>query len=208
MPVKAGTTLDPQATRRRVLDSAVQLFYERGVHAVGVDEIAQHAGASKLTIYRNFGSKEGLVEAALRDRSERVHRWLATELEQIPAGRERVMALFDLLTRWYTEQGYLGCAIVNTAVETRHLNGVVRELPRAHLMRYRELLEGLLSEAGIAEPAALARHMLLLIEGATMITAIDGEAAAGHDARAAAEVLFDAARRNAQRDAQWDAETD
>jgi AcrR family transcriptional regulator len=193
MPVKAGAPLDPRATRARVLASASQLFYERGVQAVGVDQIAQHAGASKLTIYRNFGSKEGLVEAVLLDRSERIHQWLSARLAEVPAGRERVMALFDLLTRWYAEQGYRGCAVVNTAVETRHLNGPVRELPRAHLGRYRKLLETLLADAGVDEPTGLARQMLILIEGATMITAIDGDATAGHDARAAAEALLDAA---------------
>ncbi|MFC5145262.1 TetR/AcrR family transcriptional regulator [Streptomyces aureoversilis] len=193
MPVKPGATIDPLATRARVLSSAVQLFYERGVHTVGVDEIAHHAGASKLTIYRNFGSKEGLVEAVLEYRSEHIHRWLVTHLEGVPAGRERVLALFDLLIRWYERDGYCGCAVINAAVETRHLDGPVRQLPRAHLTRYRELLEELLAGAGAGRPAVLARHLLILIEGATTITAIDGDPAAGHDARAAAEVLLDAA---------------
>ncbi|MEH6377924.1 TetR/AcrR family transcriptional regulator [Streptomyces sp. KLMMK] len=195
MPVKPGASIDPRATRARVLSSAVQLFYERGVHTVGVDEIARHAGASKLTIYRNFGSKEGLVEAVLEYRSEHIHRWLVTHLEGVPAGRERVLALFDLLTRWYARDGYCGCAVINAAVETRHLDGPVRQLPRAHLTRYRELLEELLAGAGAGAGRAetLARHLLILIEGATTITAIDGDPAAGHDARAAAVVLLDAA---------------
>ncbi|MFH8981592.1 TetR/AcrR family transcriptional regulator [Streptomyces varsoviensis] len=193
MPVKAGTTIDPRATRARVLASAVQLFYERGVHDVGVDEIAQHAGASKLTIYRNFGSKDGLVEAALRDRSDRIHLWLTDQLAATAPGRERVLALFDLLTVWYARDGYRGCAVVNTAVETRHQDGPVRQLPRLHLARYRDLLERLLTEADIANPAPLARRLLILIEGATTITAIDGDPTAGEDARATAELLLDAA---------------
>ncbi|MDT3398385.1 TetR/AcrR family transcriptional regulator [Streptomyces sp. B1866] len=193
MPVKAGTAIDPGATRARVLASAAQLFYDRGVHSVGVDEIAQHAGASKLTIYRHFGSKEGLVEAVLRSRSERAHDILAARVAEEPPGPGRVLAIFDLLTRWFGEKGYRGCPVVNTAVETRAHSGAVREVPRAHLARYRELIEGLLTEAGVAAPAALARQVLLLIEGAIAVTAIDGDITAGRDARDAAETLLTAA---------------
>ncbi|NLU76226.1 TetR/AcrR family transcriptional regulator [Streptomyces sp. HNM0575] len=193
MPVKAGSTLDPEATRARVLDSAARLFYERGVHVVGVGEIAQHAGASKLTIYRYFGSKDGLVEAVMERRSARIHDWLARRLADAPPGRERVLALFDTLAHWYAERDYRGCAVVNTSVETRHGEGPVRELTRRHLTRYRELLSELLADCGVARPVPLARQLLLLIEGSTVVSAIEGDPGAGRDARAAAEALLDAA---------------
>jgi AcrR family transcriptional regulator len=193
MPVKAGTPIDPAATRERVLASATRLYYERGIHVVGMDEIAQDAGASKLTIYRYFGSKDGLVEAVLRERSERIHQWLRAGVSKSSPGPARVLALFDLLTHWYAKQGYRGCVVVNTAVETRAQEGRVRELPRLHLARYRDLLEELLQEAGVEHPADLARHLLILIEGATVVAGIEGAATAGNDARAMAETLLRAA---------------
>ncbi|GAB3876107.1 TetR/AcrR family transcriptional regulator [Kibdelosporangium lantanae] len=192
MPVKAGSPIDPEATRARVLASAAELFYERGVHAVGVDEIAQHAGASKLTIYRNFGSKDGLVDAVQHSRSDRTHAWLLRNLADVPPGEERVLALFDLLTGWFAELGYRGCAVVNTAVETRANPGPV---PKEHLGRYLSLLERLLAECGVREPGVYARRMLLLVEGATVITSIEGTPTAGEDARAVAETLLRTAPR-------------
>lgn len=190
MPVKPGTTMDPDATRARILTVATRLFYERGVHAVGINEITESAEASKLTVYRHFGSKEGLVQAMLRERSEHIHRWLVAKTESAPPGRQRVLALFDLLTRWYAEQGFRGCAVVNAATDSRGADGGVADLARAHLARYRELLESHLSDAQAADPPALARQLLLLIEGATVVTSIDREPTAGHDARAAAEALL------------------
>ncbi|WP_067675207.1 TetR/AcrR family transcriptional regulator [Nocardia miyunensis] len=192
MPVKAGETIDPDATRARVLDVAARLFYERSLAAVGMREIATAANASPLTIYRYFESKEGLAEAVVRERSDRVHAWLAAGLAEVPAGRARVTALFDLLTRWFAEQGFRGCAVVNYAADSRGGDSA-RDITRGHLMRYRKLLQQLLTEAGVADPAPVARQLLLLVEGATVVTQIDGDGVAGADARVAAETLLDAA---------------
>lgn len=195
MPVKPGTALDPRATRSRVLTVATRLFYERGVHAVGVNDIASRATASKLTIYRHFGSKEGLVEAVLAERSDDIHRWLTARVDSAAPGRDRVVALFDALTGWYTELGFRGCAVVNAATDHRAGSTRITELARAHLARYRGMLEAHLRDAGLADPAPLARQLLVLIEGATVVALIDGDPRVGRDARAAALTLLDSAVR-------------
>ena len=76
MPVAKGEPLDPAATHERILDTASRVFYERGTLAVGVNELAAAAGVSKVTLYRHFDSKEALVAAFLRRRSDRVSAWL------------------------------------------------------------------------------------------------------------------------------------
>jgi AcrR family transcriptional regulator len=193
MPVKAGAALDPDATRARVLDVAARLFYERSLSSVGIREVASASSASQLTIYRYFGSKEGLAAAVARERSDRVHAWLQRRLDGVPAGPDRVITLFDLLIDWFGERGFRGCAVVNYATDNRG-GGTEHEITRGHLTRYRALLERLLAEAGISDPAPLARQLLLLIEGVTVVSLIDGDAAAGADARAAAQALLAAAR--------------
>ncbi|MBU3062160.1 TetR/AcrR family transcriptional regulator [Nocardia sp. NEAU-G5] len=192
MPVRAGETIDPEATRARVLEVASRLFYERSVAAVGMREIATAANASQLTIYRHFESKEGLAAAVVRERSDRTHAWLEQELAAIPAGRARVFALFDLLTRSFATQRYGGCPVGNYAVDSRGGHSA-REVTRGHLQRYRDLLERLLAEAGAPAPAPLARQLLLLVEGATMIAQIDADGACCADAQDAARALLDAA---------------
>jgi AcrR family transcriptional regulator len=174
------------------MDVAARLFYERSLAAVGMREVATAANASQLTVYRYFQSKEGLAEAVVRERSDRIHAWLLAELADIPAGRARVLALFDLLTRWFAEQGFRGCAVINYAADSRG-GRTARDVTRRHLERYRNLLEELLSESGVSAPGPLARQLLLLIEGATVVTQIDGHGVAGDDARSAAEALLDAA---------------
>src|SRR6185436_14954243 len=61
---RQGTSPPP---RERILAAARELFYRRGIHAVGVDAIAEAAGTNKMTLYRHFASKDDLVAACLRE---------------------------------------------------------------------------------------------------------------------------------------------
>lgn len=193
MPVAKGGSIDPAATRSKVIDAAAQLFYERGVNGVGVNDIATRAQASKLSIYRYFQSKENLVERMLAAHSDRIHDWLHRETAAAPPGPDRVLAIFDLLMSWFAERNYHGCAVLNTVIDTRGDQDGVRTIAREHLNRYRRLLTERLVEAGVSTPEPLARQLLLLIEGVTMVTTVDGDDAAGEDARAAARLLIESA---------------
>jgi hypothetical protein len=65
----------------------------------------------------------------------------------------------------------------------------IAAIARRHLVRYRELLTARATQAGVPDAPALARQLLLLIEGASVVTSIDGTAEAGVAARRAAESL-------------------
>jgi AcrR family transcriptional regulator len=54
-----------QATRDRVLATARELFAERGIDKITIDEIARSAGVSAPTIYAQFKSKDGLLQAIM-----------------------------------------------------------------------------------------------------------------------------------------------
>lgn len=114
---------------------------------------------------------------------------------EVPAGPDRVLAVFDLLIEWFAQPGYHGCAIVNGITDTR-ADPEVAAIARTHLHRYRDLLEDRLAGLDIEDPAALARRLLLLIEGASVVVTIEGSIDAGVDARAAAAMLLAASRRS------------
>lgn len=54
--------------RQRILECALDLFYQRGYDAVGIQEVCTEAGVTKPTLYHYFGSKSGLLETLLCDR--------------------------------------------------------------------------------------------------------------------------------------------
>lgn len=63
MTVSGQTTAAPADFRRRVVAESIRLFAERGYDATTVDDVAAAAGSSRRTLFRQFGSKEGLVFA-------------------------------------------------------------------------------------------------------------------------------------------------
>ena len=81
----AGTDAQPaksaKSGRERILEAAYPLFSRSGIRAVGVDTIVEAAGVAKMTLYRNFPSKDDLALAFLEMREERWTRaWLWTEV--------------------------------------------------------------------------------------------------------------------------------
>jgi len=68
---RRGRPRDPERTRR-IIEAARNHFYAHGLERASLDAIAAEAGVSKMTIYSNFGSKEGLFEAVVQERTDRV----------------------------------------------------------------------------------------------------------------------------------------
>jgi len=192
MPVPKGTSLDPERTRAALLASATGILYERGLDGVGVAELCRAVGASKETLYRHFGSKDGLVQAVLEQRSDRVVRWLTDVAEAAGSDpRAQLAAVFNALGGWYRRPGFRGCAIVNAAAQ-RHVPPA-RTVADRHLGRYRELLTDIAERSGAREPDRLGRQLLIILEGATVVADHhDPDGRAAQDAKRAALALLDA----------------
>lgn len=52
---------------RKILDTAAVVFYEKGFHGVGVDELGKRAGLSGPTLYRHFSSKDEILAALFNE---------------------------------------------------------------------------------------------------------------------------------------------
>lgn len=154
---------------QRVLDAASRLFYERGIHAVGVDTIAEAAGVTKKTLYDRFGSKEALVVAYLQHRDARWRDHVAAQLARVPRpGPERVLAIFDAAISWSDENSPKGCSAINARAEIGEGNDdhpVFPEVARQKAWLL-DLFEELCAEAHSPDPRAMAQAMMLLYEGA------------------------------------------
>nr|WP_042197490.1 TetR/AcrR family transcriptional regulator [Kibdelosporangium sp. MJ126-NF4]CEL22994.1 Transcriptional regulator, TetR family [Kibdelosporangium sp. MJ126-NF4]CTQ90134.1 Transcriptional regulator, TetR family [Kibdelosporangium sp. MJ126-NF4] len=176
MPVAPGQPLDPAATRARILRTADEAFYARGVNAVGIADLAAAANASKLSIYRHFGSKTGLVQAIADDRSRRTHAWLRAGIAGHEPGLARIRAMFALLGEWFADPAFAGCGVVNATVDTRDEPDGVREVAHRHLAGYLDVLrENLEREVPADRVDTLAGQILLLIEGAILTAALTGD---------------------------------
>jgi AcrR family transcriptional regulator len=166
-PVPDLAPLTPGA--RRVLDAASQLFYERGIHAVGVDTIAEVAGVTKKTLYDRFGSKEALVVSYLQHRDARWRDHVAAHLARVPEpGVDRVLAIFDAAITWSDENSPKGCSAINARAEIGEGNDDHPVFPEVSRQKawLLDLFDELCAEAGIRDHRSMAEAMMLLYEGA------------------------------------------
>jgi AcrR family transcriptional regulator len=181
-------------TRDRLLDAAADLFYNEG-YGVSVDAIAEHAGLAKPTVYAHFASKEALIEGVLQSSSEGFFADLDDELKRRDGDPQRqLMAPFDLLVKDLPDPAYHGCICVNSAATFLSSSHPAHRVLLAHEKQMLETFQRLATGAGAADPAQLARQLLLLYDGIKTRGLTDFSGAAADDARTAATALVNSGR--------------
>ncbi len=167
---KAKSAADPcipVPPRERILATARTLFYRRGIHAVGVDAIAEAAGTNKMTLYRHFNSKDELVAACLREvASEADAEWDAITAAHPGDPKGELVAWLQHIGQWFIAEAGRGCALVNAAIELADPDHPAREVVREHKSAVRDRLARLCREAGLRDPEAVASQAFLICEGA------------------------------------------
>lgn len=155
----------PQA-QEQLLRAAGELFYEEGVRVVGVDAVVERAGVNKMSLYRQFSSKDDLVLAYLARKDSNFFGYVEKSLAKHPGqpARQLVQYFEDLAGR-ASDEGYRGCPFVNVAVEFPDTSHAARRFVTGNKARLMARLTELTTAAGAADPAALADALGLLIEG-------------------------------------------
>ncbi|MFH8887495.1 TetR/AcrR family transcriptional regulator [Streptomyces sp. NPDC017949] len=170
--------------RTRLLDAAESLFYAEGIQAVGMDRIRAESGVPLKRLYRIFPAKEALVTAYLERRDRR---WIAALREAVDGAPDPVAAVFDWLAAWFSEPDFRGCAFLNAYGELGAGPAGVLDVVHRHKAELRNVLAGLTVPA---DPPGLADQLLILVEGATVVAALDPGPAPAHHAAAAARTLL------------------
>jgi AcrR family transcriptional regulator len=181
------------SARERLLSAAGELFYEEGVHTVGVDRIVERAGVAKATLYTLFGSKDGLVRAYLTERHDATRARMDRELAaRFDTPRERLLGVFEVQGLSFAEPGFHGCAFVGANAETSPGTSV-EEVTEDYRTWIHSLFFDLAAEAGATDPQGLARQLVLLYDGAGISAWMDHDPSVANAAGTVAAALVDAA---------------
>jgi AcrR family transcriptional regulator len=186
---------EPQDLRERILATASNLFYKRGVRAVGVDLVIEEAGVAKTSLYRYFPTKDDLIVAFLE--REDVDFWLVWDdvgqrYADDPAGE------LDAHMRWIgerlTRSNYRGCPQINVAAEFAEHNHPARQVARSHMQALRARLAAIAHRLDVARPDELAAQLAVLVNGAFVSSELLAPDEATEILRASARALVAAAR--------------
>jgi AcrR family transcriptional regulator len=179
-------------TRQQILETASQLFYQKGIQHVGINEVIAVSGVAKRTLYRHFPSKDDLICAVMQHQAAQWISWFeAAVADKGGTAKERLLATFDVLQAWYAQPDFWGCPFINAVLEiadashpAHHISTQLRETIRLYIMQ-------LASEAGIHDPASFSQQYLLLIGGASLMATIEGKSIGAQYAQNALAVLID-----------------
>ncbi|MEA2255092.1 MAG: hypothetical protein QOG35_1137 [Solirubrobacteraceae bacterium] len=177
--------------RDRILETAYQLFSRHGTRAVGVDAIVAESGVAKMSLYRNFTSKDELILAFLDLREERWTRdWLRADVEAAAATpAARLLAIFDVFGAWFARDDFEGCSFINVMLEIDDRGHAVRRASVERLAAIRDFLRELAEDAGVGDPDAFARQWHILMKG-SIVAAAEGDEQAAARARELGALLL------------------
>lgn len=162
----ARQSVSASQAQNRILEAVDDLFYREGARAVGVDAVVKQAGVNKMSLYRQFKSKEALLLFYLERGSERFWRYFEESLAKHPNDpRKQLVQYFADLAERAQSPGYRGCRMLNVALEFPDPQHAARKVVSAHRARVLARLIELAQQCGANDAAALAEGLALLMEG-------------------------------------------
>jgi AcrR family transcriptional regulator len=175
-----------RASRERIVESAAELFAERGIAGTSLDEVLAAAGAGKGQLYHYFRGRDELVAAAVGLRCAQVLAGLTQALGSVSSLAELEQALAGFVAG-FEQMGLPGCPIGTLATEVAGRNESAREQAAAGFDAWEQLFADALErmrERGElrsdASPAALATALLASIEGGMALSQARKDAASLH----------------------------
>jgi AcrR family transcriptional regulator len=188
-----GTSRSEASVRDRLLEAANELFYQEGVHTVGIDRVLERAGVAKASLYGTFGSKDELVRAYLEERARRRRERISERIAEHDDARAQILSIFELLAETARETSFRGCAFVNACAEgPSGPTTPARQVSSKHRGWVLDLFAQLATDLGARDPAQVARQLSLLYGGALITAYMDSDPDAPLVAREVAESLLDA----------------
>ena len=156
--------------RNRIIETASNLFYQKGYNATGINEIISEAGIAKATLYAHFKSKEDICVAYLQFKDATFMKDIEEFARSKDKGISQVLAVFDFLQQFFEDQDFNGCWCLKTVAEIPKDNDRVRKEIQSQKEGFLGLISTLINEnlTGIEAKRAdsLTRKIYLLYEGA------------------------------------------
>lgn len=186
-----------QKTRQHILEVVTNLFYKKGIRAIGVDTVVAEAGIAKMTLYQHFKTKDDLILAFLEHWKSLWREKLIAQIEQSKTPEEKLLAIFDVTSQECHEfPAFRGCALMNTAIELADTDHPAHKAAMQSRTELRKVLTQLANAANIQNPENLANQLLIIYEGAILSAWLQKRPAALQEAKEMASLCIIQAERN------------
>jgi TetR/AcrR family transcriptional repressor of nem operon len=186
-----------EQTRQKIIAKAAPLFNQHGFAGCSMQDVMQATGLEKGGLYRHFSSKEELAAEAFR---YALRNGVRTRTDGLHAGGSALDRLRCLIRRFVESPPSVpgGCPLMNTAIDADDGNPVLRKLAFDAIADWKARLAAIV-EQGIrrkeirrsVHPRRIANTIVATLEGALMISRIEGSRDALRDAEESLQALLD-----------------
>ncbi len=152
--------------KKRILETANQLFYQEGVKSVGIDKLISESGVTKATFYKHYGSKDRLIVEYIAQRHSQTKFDLERVIADADDAEHAIRAIVEEIVTAVESSGFRGCPFINAAGDFPDARHPVRELVTQHRDWYTDTLAELLGRMGHPLPGDAADDLMLVRDGA------------------------------------------
>ncbi len=186
-----------ELTRERIIAQAAPIFNQRGYAGCSMQDVMEATGLEKGGLYRHFSSKEELAAEAFRYSLARSVKLRTDSLSSADGS----IAQLRLYIKRFVEKPSTtpgGCPLMNTAIDADDGNVVLRNLALDGIRDWRARISKVIEE-GIRRgetrkgtvPRRVANSIIASLEGALMISRLEGNRTALQDAQSVLDILLD-----------------
>jgi AcrR family transcriptional regulator len=179
-----------RTAKASILEAADDLFYNEGIHTVGIDRVIARAGVAKGSLYYSFDSKDDLVRDYLAHRHSTWAGRVTAGIAEHTDPRERILAVYDVLGTLIAQPDYRGCAFMNATAEAAP-DSVEVQAAATFRAWVHDLFLNLATDTGAADPKQLADTLVLLYDGAVATAQMDHTPTPATTARHTAELVLE-----------------
>jgi TetR/AcrR family transcriptional regulator, transcriptional repressor for nem operon len=196
-------------TRERIIEHAAKIFNQRGFEGGALSELLKATGLGKGGIYRHFSGKEELAEEAFRFAWKRAMARRNAGLEECATGEERLRKMIGNFIHGTLLTVPGGCVMMNTTIDADDTNPHLLALVRLAFQEWQSAIEKTIVAGqqsgefgGEHDPSVFARRIIGSLEGAMLITRIEGNRAALHEVQEPLNALVSSlvVRKSARRE--------
>jgi AcrR family transcriptional regulator len=173
--------------RQAIVDTATRLFAQHGYHAVGTDRIIAESGVAKMTLFRNFPTKNDLISEVLSQRAHHALSSMASAAALRNRPLERLEEVFAWHKRWFIGRDFSGCMFASALSEFHTESGEIIRISSAQKVQLRMFIQHLLLDLVPADSIeAMSRQIVMLLDGATLSAVVGDRENAADEAWEAA----------------------
>lgn len=189
-----------ELTRQRIVAAAAPIFNERGFAGCSMQDVLEATGLEKGGLYRHFASKEDLAAEAFKFALNQVVKIRTGDIGHILGSVDKLRYIVE---RFVETPSPLrgGCPLMNTAIDADDGNAVLRDLAGKAIRDWKSRLEKIVADGMRAgeirkgtQPRRVANTLVATLEGALMVSRIEGSKQPLKDARATLEDFLDGLR--------------